>query len=154
MLWATIPQHLRYSPSIWTEHPESDSCFMLTSVFLTFLQCDFLIWRILEKYDAESKRQLIKVAGDILALIQELGSFRRCQASFHIRFAYIVSQHFADSPLNALTNLARCFGTGSPLPLFSRDNYSTWHEKVQILPGLPCRRTWTTRASSASCPYL
>ncbi|OAA73006.1 Zn(2)-C6 fungal-type DNA-binding domain protein [Akanthomyces lecanii RCEF 1005] len=66
MLWATIPQHLRYSPRSWSEYPDSDACFMLTSVFLTFLHCD------------------------ILALIQELGSFRRRQASFHIRFAYIM----------------------------------------------------------------
>ncbi|KAJ4156053.1 hypothetical protein LMH87_001267 [Akanthomyces muscarius] len=90
MLWATIPQHLRYSPRSWTECPDSDACFMLTSVFLTFLHCDFSIWRILEKQDAESKRQLIKIAGEILALIQELGSFRRRQASFHVRFAYIM----------------------------------------------------------------
>ncbi|TQV98509.1 fungal specific transcription factor [Cordyceps javanica] len=89
-LWGTIPEHLRYNPDIWARNPDSHACFMLTSVFLTFLHCDFLIWRILEKHDEESKLQLIKVAGDILALIQELGSFRRRQVSFHIRFAYIM----------------------------------------------------------------
>ncbi len=124
MLWATVPQHLRYSPRSWTEYPDSDACFMLTSVFLTFLHCDFLIWRILEKQDAESKRQLIKVAGDILALIQELGSFRRRQASFHVRFAYIVRQTIANVSFFQmhLTDLVRCSGTAFLLPLSSRDN--------------------------------
>lgn len=66
---------------------------MLTSVFLTFLHCDFLIWRILEPHDDESKLQLVQVAGNILTLIQELGSFRRRETSFHMRFAYVVSHN-------------------------------------------------------------
>ena len=90
-VWAAIPQHLRYSPSLWTQCSDPHNCFMLTSIYLTFLHSDFLIWRILEKHDDVAKLRLIRVAGDILGLIQELGSFRRRHVSFHLRFAYVVS---------------------------------------------------------------
>lgn len=89
--WEAIPSHLHYNARCWTSELHPQVCFMLTVIRLAFLQCDFQIFRILERSDPLSTQQFLKVSFEMISLIQELGSFRRKAIYLHLRFSYIVS---------------------------------------------------------------
>ncbi|EFR02296.1 hypothetical protein MGYG_05294 [Nannizzia gypsea CBS 118893] len=111
--WETIPSHLHYNTHCWTSELHPQVCFMLTVVQLAFLQCDFQIFRILERSDPQSSQQLLKISLEIISLIHELGSFRRKAVYLHLRFSYIILC-YGLSPAIVLAKAAQNLARGVP----------------------------------------
>lgn len=63
---------------------------MLTAIQLEFQQTEFQIFQILERHDSDYRGKLLEVSAEIVALLLQLGLYRRKAVYLHLRFSYVV----------------------------------------------------------------
>ncbi|CEJ93316.1 hypothetical protein VHEMI08910 [[Torrubiella] hemipterigena] len=88
--WETLPTQLRYYSNCWLIDSDPQVSFMKASIYITYLHCDYLICKMIEQHDELGRQRALTVSAQILSLIQEIGSFRRRNPVFHMRFAYLL----------------------------------------------------------------
>jgi hypothetical protein len=74
--WENLPQRLHYDSACWKSDLGHMTCLRLAEVYLTYLQTQFYIHRLLAKGDASCSPHLVQTCSSLIELSLEVGGFR------------------------------------------------------------------------------
>lgn len=86
-----LPTHLRYSPECWDSDLVPNVCLMLTVVYLSYLQIEFEIHRLLEKCDASAWEGSMTAALEVVSVLLHLGTCLNRAILLRYDFPYMVT---------------------------------------------------------------
>ncbi len=87
----SLPTHLQYYSERWDSGLAYPTCFMLTSIYLTYRHLDFQILRLLQNNDADAPLSLVQVAADVVTTVLHVGSLRSRASFLAHDFEFLVS---------------------------------------------------------------
>lgn len=74
--WDNLPKRLHYDSACWKSDLGHMTCLKLAEVYLTYLQTQFYIHRLLTKGDASCSPHLVQTCSSLIELSLEIGGFR------------------------------------------------------------------------------
>ncbi|KAI5207126.1 hypothetical protein E4T39_02047 [Aureobasidium subglaciale] len=73
--WQSLPARLRYDPACWTSDLAPISCLRSAEVYLTYLQTQFHIYRLLQKSNGSYSPDLVEACSSIVETTLQIGGF-------------------------------------------------------------------------------
>ncbi|KAI5235761.1 hypothetical protein E4T43_09036 [Aureobasidium subglaciale] len=73
--WQSLPARLRYDPACWESDLAPISCLRSAEVYLTYLQTQFHIYRLLQKFNGSYSPHLVEACSSIVETTLQIGGF-------------------------------------------------------------------------------